>query len=202
MSWVEVKKINSNFKKSLDVLIKEQFNGNNSNVNNIKNDINYIKSTQLGTNINNLLNIPSTSIIDLNNKTLVDKINYLLLCSGGVRLNASTTNILVDVSNSIIAQANSKRNVYTFTALTDGQIKIEVSLVCPSYRNSFFIKSSKNSNSFIWSKNDTGTGNTILNITKGEVLTFEVDATGSSYPTTCSRFRIFGTAVFNNPLKN
>ena len=83
MSWSEVKKINSDMKKSLDTLIKEQFNTNNSNVSTVKNDLTtvksdltYIKNTQLGTNLNNL--VQGSTKINFENKPLVDKVNYIL----------------------------------------------------------------------------------------------------------------------------
>ena len=101
MSWSEAKKINGDMKKSLDTLIKEQFNTNNSNVLTVKNDLTtvksdltYIKNTQLGTNLNNLLNGSSMQTIDFNNKPLVDKVNYLLVDTGNLSFTSTGNNIL------------------------------------------------------------------------------------------------------------
>ena len=52
MSWGEIlKALNKDPIKSLDTLIKEQFNNNFGT----SGDVYYIKNTQLGTNLNNLL---------------------------------------------------------------------------------------------------------------------------------------------------
>ena len=140
MSWSEVKKINSDMKKSLDTLIKEQFNTNNSNVSTVKNDLTtvksdlaYIKNTQLGTNLNNLLGGSSTSTIDFNNKPLVDKINYILMKNSDFSYTSDGSNITKILSSGYISSSTVgkitevNRTIGNFTPSNNGIIKVEAS---------------------------------------------------------------------------
>ncbi len=126
MSFVELKKINSDNKKSLDVLIKEQFENNFGS----SGDVSYIKNTQLGTNLNNLLN-GSNSNIDFNNKPLVDKINYILMKNSDFSYipNGSNTQKLISsgsISSSTVQKiADVNRLIGEFIPLNDGIIKVE-----------------------------------------------------------------------------
>lgn len=128
MSWSEVKKINSDNEKSLDVLIKEQFNNNFGS----SGDVSYIKNTQLGTNLNNLLN-GSNSNIDFNNKPLVDKINYILMKNSDFSYipNGSNTQKLISSgyisSNTVGKITEVNRTIGNFTPSNNGIIKVEAS---------------------------------------------------------------------------
>ncbi len=160
MSWAEIKKaINSDTSKSLDVLIKEQFNNNNSNVNNIKNDINYIKNTQLGTNLNNLLN---SNTANLENIPLVDKINFLL--------SATVQKVYVDSPRNLITRGTAgiySSSAFRFTPLYDGVIYVTASYRVNVYNGDSSITGFDSGNIYIKKSKELSfisTGNTSADI--------------------------------------
>lgn len=129
MSWSEVKKINSDMKKSLDTLIKEQFNTNNSNVSTVKNDLTtvksdltYIKNTQLGTNLNNL--VQGSTKINFENKPLVDKVNYILRKIGDKKLVANEVNVLDSIYNIPVTSYSTWTDVFTYIPEASGNVKL------------------------------------------------------------------------------
>ena len=141
MSWEEVLKINSDTSKTLDVLIKEQFNNNNSNVNNIKNDINYIKNTQLGTNLNNLLN---STTANLENIPLVDKINFLL--------SATVQKVYVDSPRNLITWGTAgiySSTAFRFTPKYDGVVYVTASYRVNGYNGDSAITSFTSGNIYV-----------------------------------------------------
>lgn len=217
MSWSEVKKINGDMKKSLDTLIKEQFSSNNSNVSNVKNDVTYIKNTQLGTNLNNLLNGSSIQTIDFNNKPLVDKVNYLLLNTDTVEYsNSSSTMITSYVTETRtrggIGSGIEYIKLIEHTFLQNGSVKISVDIKKDYYRSddnsSGGISISKNSSSeklplieiIGQSQMSYTTKMAILNVNKGDTITFYLKgaSVGAFY---CKNFKVFGQLLFINPYK-
>ena len=216
MSWSKVKKINGDMKKSLDTLIKEQFSDNFGS----SGDINYIKSTQLGTNLNNLLSGSSSQTIDFNNKPLVDKINYLLLNTNTIKYVSSDSSILSSYlsekrTSGGIGNHERYTNILSYTFLNSGVVKISVDIKKDWARDDSAeddcggISISKNSESeknFIIKL--TGSSETltylnktaILNVTRGETLNFylQSNTVGGYY---CKNFKILGELQFINPYK-
>lgn len=125
MSWGEtLKALNKDPNKSLDVLIKEQFENNFGS----SGDVSYIKNTQLGTNLNNLLNGSSSSSIDFNNKPLVDKVNYLLLCSNAIEYTPTLQTKQTLLNYEKKSKSGNKINIGYFRPKKDGSISLEGNL--------------------------------------------------------------------------
>ena len=214
MSWGEIKKaLNKDPNKSLDTLVKEQFEKNFGSSGNVS----YIKNTQLGTNLNNLLNGSSSDNIDFNNKPLVDKINYLLLNTDSIRYDTSNSAII----KSYLAEKRTRGGLGTgeenieivsYTFFHSGNIKISVDIKKDNYYadgDSYGgISISKNSESTKSSiikisgqkHMDYTTKTVILNVNKGDNITFYLQgsSTGAFY---CKNFKILGEIVFKNPYK-
>ena len=225
MSWSKVKKINGDMKKSLDTLIKEQFNTNNSNVSTVKNDLTtvksdltYIKNTQLGTNLNNLLNGSSMQTIDFNNKPLVDKVNYLLVDTGNLSFTSTGNNILGEKSSqttnaTLMSNYSGKVIIMEYTPKYDGQVKIEIELKYYSNGGTY----SSNMGLAVSSDKSTSAGNlsiliatpnsttfvkksAILNVIAGQTLQFSLILKSvNKVGTACQNFKILGDIVFKNP---
>lgn len=204
MSWSEVKKINGDMKKSLDTLIKEQFSSNNSNVSTVKSDLttvksdlSYIKNTQLGTNLNNLLQGSTGSTVSFTNKPLVDKINYLLLSNGQITLVSTPTYILASMTTpvSTTGYANEK-TIFTYDVLLDGQLTITSSLKSSYTNNSLyvFIEDTR------YSSMTVNSNKVILNVKKGDTITFKLkqNANATDGTITCNNIKISGDIVFKN----
>lgn len=127
MSWKELKKINSDMSKSLDVLINEKF----QNTDNSK-DLTYIKNNQLGTSTNVFLGSATVSTQTLQNRTLVEKINYLLTLVSKIVYVSSTTKLITTVSCSSYRE-NDRVYVGYFYPQIDGTIYINCSEKCTIY---------------------------------------------------------------------
>ena len=205
MSWGEtLKALNKDPNKSLDTLIKEQFNTNNSNVSTVKNDLTtvksdltYIKNTQLGTNLNNLLTGSTGSTVSFNNKPLVDKINYLLLSSGEISLVSTPTYTLASMTIpvSTTGYANEK-TIFTYNVLLDGQLTITSSLTSRYTNNSLYIWIGDSR----YGSMTVNNSKMVLNVKKGDTLTFKLkqNANASDGTITCNNIKISGDIVFKN----
>lgn len=213
MSWGEIKKaLNKDPEKSLDVLIKEQFNSNNSNVSNInsnlsttKNDVTYIKNTQLGTNLNNLLQGTTGSTVSFTNKPLVDKINYLLLANGDIVF-SSTPNIeLLNKSGSFTASNTYYTNIGNYTPKLNGQLTISVTLENVNSRTDaglcYSLSKTNSPFELLIPVNTTTTPVTkkaILNVSKGQTIYFFLKSSGSGASCKCKDFKILGDIEFRS----
>ena len=218
MSWGEtLKALNKDPNKSLDTLIKEQFSSNNSNVSTVKSDLTtvksdlaYIKNTQLGTNLNNLLQGSTGSTVSFINKPLVDKINYLLLSSENLILTTSSSNVLAKYDGILSTPSGMEgtKTILTFTPKYDGQVTIEIELrIYSTYgsKNGLFITT----NSSINVHNDTrliavpnSTNYTkktaVLSVKKGQNIIFYIGHIGSQTDIGCRNFKILGDVAFKN----
>ena len=203
MSWSEVKKINGDMKKSLDTLIKEQFNTNNSNVSTVKNDLttvksdlNYIKNTQLGTNLNNLLTGSTGSTVSFTDKPLVDKINYLLLSSGEISLVSTSTYTLASMTTPVTTtRAGDEKTIFTYDVLLDGQLTITSSLTSMNTFNDLKVFIGNTSKGYM----TPSSSKMILNVKRGDTLTFKLNqASGVTSTITCNNIKILGDIAFKN----
>ena len=214
MSWSKVKKINGDMKKSLDTLIKEQFNTNNSNVSTVKNDLTtvksdlaYIKNTQLGTNLNNLLQGSTGSTVSFINKPLVDKINYLLLSSENLILTTSSSNVLASNNTeiSVLQESIGAKQIIVYTPKTNGQVSVEVEMKYSSnigLTSGLFVSTSTlvseakqlaTANSTTYTKK-----NITLSVNKGENLYFYLISKERQRRVYCRNFKILGDVAFKN----
>lgn len=210
MSWAEtLKAINKDPNKSLDTLIKEQFENNFGG----SGDVSYIKNTQLGTNLNNLLSGISSSTVDFNNKPLVDKVNYLLLCSGNLKYDSSGSTIIKSYSSELRTSSGS-REILRHTFNNSGTIKVNLDIKRDSYQGSlnssergivisknlgstkeFILKITKdNQNDYTNYTNK----NILVNVNKGETIIFYLEG-GSQLGIYCKNFKLLGDLKFFNP---
>ena len=185
MSWVEVKKINSNFKKSLDVLLKEQFSSNNSNVNNIKNDINYIKNNQIGTDINAFLNNLSVSS-SLKNTPLVNKINALLIMSDKIKyISGEDINLIGPTGYYGLS------GTQQCTVKYSGYLKVSAMMRGNTIITYYVNSESKGTILINDSFSDFEPRNATIYVNAGDVLKFNIGA-GTD------KFKVSGSIVFSN----
>ena len=210
MSWGEIlKALNKDPNKSLDTLIKEQFNNNFGT----SGDVHYIKNTQLGTNLNNLLQGSNSSTINFNNKPLVDKVNYLLLCSGNLKYDSSGNLVI----KSYISELNTRsghKEILRHTFSNSGAIKLTLDIKRDSYHGS--LNSSErgivisrdygSTKDFVFkitkeNQNDYSNyvnKNFIINVNKGETIIFYLEG-GSQLGIYCRNFKLLGDLKFFNP---
>ena len=217
MSWGEIlKALNKDPNKSLDTLIKEQFNNNFG----ASGDVYYIKNTQLGTNLNNLLQGSSSSTIDFNNKPLVDKINYLLLNTGTVEYVSSNSSILTSYlsekrTSGGIGNHQRYTDILSYTFLNNGVVKISVDIkkdwdsnddsVAYDHGGISISKNSEVEKNFIIKISGHGSSTytnktALLNVRKGDNIKFYLQSNtfGGYY---CKNFKVLGELQFLNPNK-
>ena len=137
MSFKEVKKINSDMHKSLDVLINEK-----AKILDNSEDIKYIKNNQLGNSINSFLGSTSVSTQSLQNRTLVEKVNFLLTLVAKIVYISSTTRL---ISSGTCATART----YVFTPQLDGTVYVSCSNSGVNFKNAAGGSSSNFSSGYI-----------------------------------------------------